>query len=718
MNRQEMIEGLNSVSDKYISYELKIRGHSLRGSTLTSRKKKLHGIFDNEQMNGESQMVFHMQLAEDLNECASFLEEIEFLMGVNLEANAISAEYQLLYLKERVERLPPSPLATMATQRLSILSKIDELEKVFGNVTVAVDSDGNRSTSYVANVLHTEISKLNLNNLSMSQKPCHSSTIRNQTNVNSNIQTSTVQRGNISQNPPMVTFEQVDLTRSPEIANTSHLAAQTTPNSPTYATQFLPQSNLRNSGLNATYLMPNTSFTQSHFNPAAQMWKWNIKFSGDDDKMTANDFIQQLKEHSISRGVSETQILGGMSELLIGSAAKWYRAAVRVKPFNNFSEFAKCFIDDFDPLYKVDTRLEILKKRLQKFGERIVPYFAHMENEFALLTKVQPVPEQIRIIRKNLLPYYISHLACYDFDSIEELKQACKNIEVGEDMIKNQNILRGNVGIPNTPGMNQSVPVAGQGPINTISQPNSYRNNNYQNRNTFQPQTQFANPPFISNLPQNNFNNNKSGSNQNLNNNANIQNNPNQPSQYQQYRNQMQNRGAHFPQNNNGQFQQFSQANAAPNSSINSPRPQQPIQNQNAGNPNNSGYFPNSNRVEVIPNQNLNVNSPAKSGNPHRNFQNNPRQSSGFNRFTGNLDNGNVQNQSFALSSGNPQLNSLNNPVVACLSNQLMMPFVPNTTLGDNQSVELNQINPDINVNVSDLFEDEEAGVGNPEAEN
>lgn len=98
-----MIDGLNYVPDKYIVYEMKIRGMNTRNSTLRSRKNRLLKALQQEAEANFVEMIYHMPLAEDLKECAEFLTEVELEMTANLEANAIAAEYQLLYLKERVE---------------------------------------------------------------------------------------------------------------------------------------------------------------------------------------------------------------------------------------------------------------------------------------------------------------------------------------------------------------------------------------------------------------------------------------------------------------------------------------------------------------------------------------------------------------------------------------------------------------------------------------
>lgn len=137
--------------------------------------------------------------------------------------------------------------------------------------------------------------------------------------------------------------------------------------------------------------------------------------------------------------VSQVEIMNGMPELLTGAAANWFRTTVHSKPFTSFSDFASRFLEDFEPFYKVDTRLEMLKKRLQKPNERIVTFFSYVENEFLTMSFTPPKEEQIRIVRRLLLPHFITHLACQSFTDLTELKDACKKIELSYEIVKSQN---------------------------------------------------------------------------------------------------------------------------------------------------------------------------------------------------------------------------------------------------------------------------------------
>lgn len=403
----DIIEGVDEVPDTYVVYEMRIRQQNLGRSTLASRKRRLIEILKREKETGElMQMIFHLPLEEDLAECEVLLSIVKENMNTNLNRNATRCEVQLIFLKERLERLPISPRVAIATMRTDLLNEIEELEKQFANVTVASGLDERPRPQVAQNTFNDIISQLNLNSavgLNATNAPRHSSTNRTFT-------TAGVSQYQFQPSMPL----------SSQVGTSVH--------------NISVQSQPPNSSVLSTAI-PNTPVFHR---PQAQMWKWNVVFSGEEGSVLASGFIQKIKEMARSRAVADTELLNGMSELLSGAAANWYRTNSRDKPFTNFDDFCSRLLEDFEPFYRVDTRLELLKKRLQKSGERIVAFFAHVENEFHALSITPPVEEQIRIIRRLLLPHFITHLACRKFQTVYDLKSACKDIELSYEIVRSQ----------------------------------------------------------------------------------------------------------------------------------------------------------------------------------------------------------------------------------------------------------------------------------------
>lgn len=145
--------------------------------------------------------------------------------------------------------------------------------------------------------------------------------------------------------------------------------------------------------------------------------------------------------------MNENELLNEMSELLEGTAAKWFRTNKHNQVFENFGDFVIRFLQDFEPYYRVDSKLERLKKRLQTTEENVVAFFAHMENEFLMMPFRPSEAEQVRIIRRNLLPHYIKALSRDKFNSVVELKTACQEIELSAEIIKYREENNGDINI-------------------------------------------------------------------------------------------------------------------------------------------------------------------------------------------------------------------------------------------------------------------------------
>lgn len=418
-----MIEGIDILPDDFIVYEMLIRQQPLARSTLASRKRKFLRIFQTEQETGQvSPMVFHLRLEDDLAQCEILLTNIITAMDANLNASAEKCEIQLIFLKERVERLPPSPNLELTQRRLTLINRIEDLEKQFGNVTVPTGLGENApmSTDPIENhVVQLEtFDRPEAHSIQASRLGANSTSVGpNRTGERQNV-LPTNRQFNCENNRRNGLVDQ-------PMNNTSAMAqASARPNT---------QTSTNNS------LSPNTNILlHPAYESHAQMWKWNLKFSGERDDMLASVFIQKVKDYAMSREVSQAEIMNGMPELLTGAAANWFRTTVHSKPFSSFSDFAVRFLEDFEPYYKVDTRLEMLKKRLQRQNERIVTFFAHVENEFLTMSFTPSKEEQIRIVRRLLLPHFITHLAFQTFTDLTELKDACKKIELSYKIVKSQ----------------------------------------------------------------------------------------------------------------------------------------------------------------------------------------------------------------------------------------------------------------------------------------
>lgn len=689
MDARDITESVEFLPDKYVVYEMNIRKESLARSTCASRKRRLIAILIRESETGQpSEMTHHMRAQDDLAECLDFLSEIEVDMASGSSTSALECECRLMFLKERVERLRPSPVVAFGDLRVQIIEKIEELEKRFRNVTVSSGLE-----RYARNITSPNGSfgfLPRLNTLSLNENSVQMPRLSSTKHPSADAQPSVLKGA---------------LTTSLRSANASHSVQPNHTvrfNESTSSERAFPT--LRSApDLDVTFESPsdnhalvNSVISSTTSKPNAQMWKWKIKFSGDGDEVLASDFIQELKDLSQSRGVTNEELLNGMPELLTGTASKWYRTANRDRPFIDFYDFAARFLEDFEPFYKVDTRLEKLRKRLQGPNEKVVAYFAHMEHEFYSMVNPPPMNEQIRIIRKNLLPQFVTHMACQTFKTVSELKTACKQIELSYEMVNAQCSSRGQETV---------VPYS----YNTMMGTNRGQTRGNVDANRYQFPT--VNPvqqsvpmsmPFQQNANRQALNQGYGGqqppTTRNVTQQYNSQQRYNPPQQSGYFPQQL----AYVPRQNVGAAQQAQSyqppqnvstlpSRAAPNQyndngqrALNSTQqnsnfaPRPPVHNTSAV-PSNNGY-PRQPPTDVY--------LSAQGGAVQRNPQNNNRHSQGYQSFTQNLNTSNGQNRSFARNYGNPPPNNQNIlPPAACVSSVPTNP--PNNDLIEQQVDEL-----------------------------
>jgi hypothetical protein len=159
------------------------------------------------------------------------------------------------------------------------------------------------------------------------------------------------------------------------------------------------------------------------------VWQWNLKFSGEDN---VAEFLTQVREYMQSRHVSEQELLESASELFKGNALKWFRQVTVSYNIRSWTDIAQRLMIDFQGQDCDDELLDSIKNRKQLPNESIVIYVAIMEDMFQRLNVWPTEREKIKILRKNVLPYFIHHTSLLTFSTVEEFKSKCKLLEAGK----------------------------------------------------------------------------------------------------------------------------------------------------------------------------------------------------------------------------------------------------------------------------------------------
>lgn len=132
-----------------------------------------------------------------------------------------------------------------------------------------------------------------------------------------------------------------------------------------------------------------------------KIYKWNIKFSGEEKNSNAFDFIQKVNAIAQSRGVTDMDLFEAAIELFSGQALKWYFASREY--FNSWSDISEKLISDFVDVDYYDNLLDTIRQRKQTQTESIVHFFTIFEDDCSRLQTLLTTNEKIIILKKNIL---------------------------------------------------------------------------------------------------------------------------------------------------------------------------------------------------------------------------------------------------------------------------------------------------------------------------
>jgi hypothetical protein len=111
---------------------------------------------------------------------------------------------------------------------------------------------------------------------------------------------------------------------------------------------------------------------------------------------------------------------------------KWFRQVTVSYNIRSWTDIAQRLMIDFQGQDCDDELLDSIKNRKQLPNESIVIYVAVMEDMFQRLNVWPTEREKIKILRKNVLPYFIHHISLLTFSTVEEFKSKCKLLEAGK----------------------------------------------------------------------------------------------------------------------------------------------------------------------------------------------------------------------------------------------------------------------------------------------
>lgn len=153
-----------------------------------------------------------------------------------------------------------------------------------------------------------------------------------------------------------------------------------------------------------------------------KMYNWNLKFSGDENSMSIETFLEQIEMKRRNKALNHKEIFSGIPELLIGGARKWYLA--NYKQITTWFEFQYRITQAYGNESQNIIMWRDVLNRQQQRGERVIDYVTKMR----LLFNRLPVPMResmmIDTLKANVLPMYRDRLnleRCTTVDDVEEI---------------------------------------------------------------------------------------------------------------------------------------------------------------------------------------------------------------------------------------------------------------------------------------------------------
>lgn len=163
--------------------------------------------------------------------------------------------------------------------------------------------------------------------------------------------------------------------------------------------------------------------------------KWGLTFSGDKKSLSINAFLEKVEELRVARNVSEAVLLDSGIDLFTGRAYQFYLTCR--KEVKSWEGLVQMFREEYQPPDYNEKLFEEIKRRTQGPEESIGIYLALMAGYFKRLTC--PISEEVKlkILLRNIAPFYQRQLCLVEVTSISHLRDLCRKIEAKREAVEN-----------------------------------------------------------------------------------------------------------------------------------------------------------------------------------------------------------------------------------------------------------------------------------------
>jgi len=154
---------------------------------------------------------------------------------------------------------------------------------------------------------------------------------------------------------------------------------------------------------------------------------WGLKFSGEKGGPSLFSFLEDVNHYRLARNVSPLELHKSAIDLFTGTALMWYKTIHQdVRSWEELVTLLKEeFVDDF---YEEELMREI-NLRTQGKEEKLSTFIMIMKTYFSRLPTPLSEERKVRIIMKNMNPYYYDRMRGQNFLCINEVLRAGRKIQ-------------------------------------------------------------------------------------------------------------------------------------------------------------------------------------------------------------------------------------------------------------------------------------------------
>jgi hypothetical protein len=161
--------------------------------------------------------------------------------------------------------------------------------------------------------------------------------------------------------------------------------------------------------------------------PVAQ---WNLRFDGESQVMSLGAFLERVEELRVARNATKSDLWVEAVDLFTGQALIWFRSVRR--RVNSWEELVNELKMEFQSADYDQDLWDEIRARSQGDNERPGVYFAVMDNLFSRMSAKVTTAEKLSIYKRNLQPYFQDRLSLHQVDSVNRLRELCKQLDEGK----------------------------------------------------------------------------------------------------------------------------------------------------------------------------------------------------------------------------------------------------------------------------------------------